>query len=159
NGSCSLVSALTGTGTFTPVVGPPLTFPSTLAGTTGGCITLTLPANVTPSIIGPNFSIPPGGTNCPVATGTCTVTVRFTPPAAGCDTLGGTLVLTSTLTGCPVAAFELSGFACSFTCAIGLTAASGLSAAGRQCILESLQIASASTGLTRCAALRCAKCC
>src|SRR5438093_6130399 len=39
-----LIYTLTGTGVATPVVGPPLTFPGTAPGTTGGCITLTIPA-------------------------------------------------------------------------------------------------------------------
>src|SRR5262249_49772032 len=81
---------------------------------------------------------------------TATLVVTLTTPA----NLGGVLFPA----GCVSEVVTLTGFGCSFPCAINATQSAGLSPTVRDRILRELFLAQSSSGAERCAHLNCALC-
>jgi hypothetical protein len=127
------------------------------AGT--GSVTLAAGQSVMLSITGPNptdFNII--NNTCQGATGptACTFLLVFNP--LGCGTRNATLTatLTSTAGSCQLI-IPLTGFGCSFDCAIFATSTASLSPTTRDRILRELFLAQADAA-TRCFHLNCALC-
>lgn len=135
----------------TPIIGPVLTFPPAVSGAAGAFISFPVPAGTTAVAIGPNFS-------AFVAVGIATV--QFLPNSQACGAVTGSLIIQDVATGCPLVVFDLQGTAFSLACVLNLATTAPLTAGGRDCAINSLLLATATTNaLTRCAALRCAECC